>query len=161
MELLTKNYIILFIISITWLIGEETSFSQPVEKILVPKEKRSFLYTNYGFYYAGDIQGLDFGVGYRTVHQFSGFDINLGGTWVSPVVLPFLQGSYLYYPLKENGPYTGVGVSWIPYTGWGALVNFPLIAGYQTSNKHHPVFAQFQLSLITVPGATFTLGIGF
>jgi hypothetical protein len=159
-----KNFVLFFLIGASLLIGKETSFQllpQTAEKLPITEKKHSFFYANSGKYYAGpDMQGIDFGIGYRNVVKYSGFDINIGGTWVDPV-LPFIQGSYLFYPLEESGPYTGLGMSIVPYTGWGPIVNFPLIVGYQTSNKNHPVFTQFQFSMFTIPGGTVSLGVGF
>ncbi len=155
-----KNFVLFLLIGTSALAEEAPSF-QPAKKLPSLKEKQSFFYANSGIYYAGpDIKGIDFGIGYRNVHEFSGFDINIGGTWVDPV-LPFVQGSYLFYPLKESGPYAGLGISVVPYTGWGPIVNFPLIIGYQTSNKTHPIFTQFQFSTFAIPGGTFSLGVGF
>ncbi len=155
-----KHFVLFLLIGTSFLSGEETSF-KPTEKLPSLKEKHAFFYANSGIYYAGpDIQGIDIGIGYRNVYGLSGLDINIGGTWVDPL-LPFVQGSYLFYPLKRSGPYAGLGVSVVPYTGWGPIVNFPLIVGYQTSNKTHPIFAQFQLSMIAIPGGTFSLGVGF
>ncbi len=159
-----KNFVLCFLIGASLLVGKETSallLPQTAEKLPASEEKQSFFYANSGMYYAGrDIQGIDFGVGYRHVVQYSGFDINIGGTWVDPI-LPFIQGSYLFYPLQESGPYTGLGMSIVPYTGWGPIVNLPFIVGYQTSDKNHPVFTQFQWSMFTIPGGTFALGVGF
>ena len=158
-----NNFVLFLLIGSSLLIGEETSFQplpQPAQKLPFPEEKQSFFYANSGIYYALDIKGIDFGVGYRSVYGLSVFDINIGGTWVDPV-LPFVQGSYLFYPLKGSGPYAGLGISVVPYTGWGPVVNFPLIVGYQTPNKTHPVFTQFQFSMFIIPGGTLSLGVGF
>jgi hypothetical protein len=124
--------------------------------------RQSFFYGSSGIYHASfDAKGIDLGLGYRYISTFSGFDINVGGTWIDPFI-PFVQGSYLFYPYGERGPYTGLGLSVIPYIGRGGpIINFPMIIGYQTSIKSRPAFAQFQYSVSTIPGATFSIGMGF
>lgn len=145
------KYLILFLLPLT-LIAQVDLKEEP---------KKSFFYASSGAYYAGPyIHGVDFGIGYRTRQGVSGFDIQLGGTWVDPVV-PFIQGSYLVYPKENGGSYLGVGLSVVPYTGWGPFANLPLIAGYQTTSKKRPLFAQMQFSPFQVPGATFSVGVGF
>lgn len=160
-----KTFVLLFLAGTSFLIGEETSFNalpQPTQKLSSQEENLSFFYANSGLYYAAlDVAGIDFGVGYRNVHGLSGFDINVGLTCVDPTLL-FIQGSYLYYPFENSGPYAGLGMSLVPYTaGLGPMVNFPLIVGYQTPNKNHPIFTQFQFSPFTIPGVTLSLGVGF
>ncbi|MGD2168682.1 MAG: hypothetical protein PVI40_00375 [Chlamydiota bacterium] len=134
-------------------------------------QKNSFFYSNVGGYYAGeDINGLDIGLGYRRIYKVSALDINIGTTLVGlnegniEGIIPFFQGAYLAYPLKWNGPYLGAGITLVPLflnSELPLLANFPLIVGYQTASKEHPMLIQLQGSFFTVPGATLSLGVGF
>ncbi|PIS01353.1 MAG: hypothetical protein COT84_02900 [Chlamydiae bacterium CG10_big_fil_rev_8_21_14_0_10_35_9] len=133
-------------------------------------QKNSFFYSNVGGYYAGeDINGVDIGLGYRRIYKVSALDINIGTTLVGinegniEGIIPFFQGAYLAYPLKWNGPYLGAGITVVPLfmNGLPLLANFPLIVGYQTASKEHPMLIQLQGSFFSVPGATLTLGVGF
>ncbi|GEM_PF-6636586 len=127
-------------------------------------KKNAFLYTSIGGYYASyDVKGIDISLGYRRIFGISAFDVNVGGTMIDPIV-PYLQGSFLLYPLKWSGPYVGAGLSIVPLAlidDLPSLVNFPFILGYQISGKSHPAFIQFQYSPLIIPGATLSLGVGF
>lgn len=137
---------------------EESSFEDK------PHHKNSFFYTNLGGYYAArDVKGIDIGLGYRHIFGVSAIDLNVGGTMIDPIV-PFIQASYLAYPMKWSGPYFGAGVSIVPLRWTDSspnFINLPLIVGYHIPGKSHPIFFQFQYSPLLIPGATVSFGIGF